>query len=157
MHGEEKEEEGEEEEDTRKCIRFESYSQHGIGFSFASRCWKLEGGTNWRGVAWLAGWLAFCSMLRAAFCGLRIPSCTTRGKTPLQHRDKSRGARRRRWRQGKGGGARGAKKTKGEGSPFERKKEERKKEKRKRSAEGRRRRWEERGKYGGGQKDIRRN
>ncbi|OAD55900.1 hypothetical protein WN48_04150 [Eufriesea mexicana] len=25
-------------------------------------------------------WLAFCSMLRAAFCGLRIPSCTTRGQ-----------------------------------------------------------------------------
>lgn len=69
MHGEEKEEEGEEEEDTRKCIRFESYSQHGIGFSFASRCWKLEGGTNWRGVAWLAGWpFARCFGLHSAGC-----------------------------------------------------------------------------------------
>lgn len=68
MHGEEKEEEKEEEEeeeDTRKCIRFESYSQHGIGFSFAPRCWKVEGGTNWRG--WLAGWpFASGCTLRAA-------------------------------------------------------------------------------------------
>ena len=41
----------------------------------------------------VAGWLAGL-LLRAAFCGLRIPSRTTRGKTPLQHRDKSRGEAR---------------------------------------------------------------
>lgn len=138
MHGEEKEEE----EDTRKCIRFESYSQHGIGFSFASRCWKVEGGTNWRG--WLAGWLAFCSMLRAAFCGLRIPSCTTRGKTPLQHRDKSRGEAR-----GDGGRVEEHEERRRERREPVRKNGGGKKEVR--SAEGRR------GKYGGGQKDIRRN
>lgn len=104
-------------------------------------CWKVEGGTNWRG--WLAGLL-----LRAAFCGLRIPSRTTRGKTPLQHRDKSRGEAR-------GGGGRDGR-ARGE-RRRERREPVRKNGGGKEKKKARSRREGGRGKCGGGQKDIRRN